>query len=136
MGVVYRATYRKNGRVVALKVLTADVTANPIVVTRFEREMEILEKLDHTNITRYYGGGCVGGQYFYVMRLMKGGSIDRLLKKSGPLPWERVVEFGMQICDALDHAHEQGVIHRDLKPARNVWSSATSGSRETWARQA
>lgn len=117
MGIVYRAVYRKNGRVVALKVLTPELSSNPKLVARFEREMEILEKLDHPNITRYYGGGQVKGQHFYAMRLMGGGCLSELLKKKGSFPWEQVVEYGRQICDALDHAHEHGVIHRDLKPA-------------------
>ena len=117
MGIVYRARYRKNDRVVALKLLTPQLTENPRLVARFEREMEILEKLDHPNITRYYGGGVVKGQHFYAMRLMRGGTLSQLLKKKKQLPWEQVVEFGCQICDALDHAHENGIIHRDLKPA-------------------
>ncbi|NQV25342.1 MAG: protein kinase [Rhodopirellula sp.] len=117
MGVVYRAAYRKNGRIVALKVLTPDLSSNPKLVARFEREMAILEKLDHPNITRYYGGGKSRGQHFYAMRLMGGGTLAELLKRRHSLPWEQVVEYGLQICDALDHAHEHGVIHRDLKPA-------------------
>lgn len=117
MGIVYRAAYRKNGRVVALKVLTPELSANPKLVARFEREMKILEKLDHPNITRYYGGGKSNGQHFYAMRLMGGGTLAELLKRRGALPWEQVIEYGRQICDALDHAHEHGVIHRDLKPA-------------------
>ena len=117
MGIVYRAAYRKNGRIVALKVLTPELSSNPKLVARFEREMEILEKLDHPNITRYYGGGESKGRHFYAMRLMGGGTLAELLKRKGSLPWEQVVEFGQQICDALDHAHENGVIHRDLKPA-------------------
>ena len=117
MGIVYRARYRKNDRIVALKLLTPQFTENPRLVARFEREMKILEKLDHPNITRYYGGGVVKGQHFYAMRLMRGGTLSQLLKKKTQLPWEQVVEFGCQICDALDHAHENGIIHRDLKPA-------------------
>lgn len=117
MGIVYRATYRKNGRTVALKVLTPELTTNPKLVARFEREMQILEKLDHPNVTRYYGGGHKDGRYFYAMKLMSSGTLDRLLKKKGPLPWEQVVDYGIQICGALDHAHEQGIVHRDLKPA-------------------
>ncbi len=117
MGIVYRARYRRNDRIVALKVLTARMTENPRVVARFEREMQILEKLKHPGIARYYGGGVIKGQQFIAMKLMTGGTLEELLAQRGPLPWEQVVEFGKQICDALDHAHENGVIHRDLKPA-------------------
>lgn len=117
MGVVYRARYRKNDRIVALKVLSTSFSGNPRVAARFEREMQILERLKHPGVARYYGGGSVKGQQFIAMKLMTGGTLDDLLRKRGPLPWEQVVEFGKQICDALDHAHENGVIHRDLKPA-------------------
>jgi eukaryotic-like serine/threonine-protein kinase len=116
MGVVYRARYRKNDRIVALKVLTGSLSGHPKLVARFEREMEILQKLEHPNITKYYGGGKVDGKHFYAMKLMTGGSLHRLIKQKGQLPWEQVIDFGIHICSALDHAHSNGIIHRDLKP--------------------
>ena len=116
MGIVFRALYRKNDRIVAVKILTGPLSTNPKLVARFEREMEILQKLEHPNITKYYGGGKVDGHHFYAMKLMTGGNLHRLIKQKGQLPWEQVIEFGCQICDALDHAHSHGIIHRDLKP--------------------
>lgn len=116
MGIVFRARYRKNDRIVAVKILTGPLSTNPKLVARFEREMEILQKLEHPNITKYYGGGKVDGHHFYAMKLMTGGNLHRLIKQKGQLPWEQVIEFGCQICDALDHAHSHGIIHRDLKP--------------------
>ncbi len=117
MGVVYRAIYRKNGRITALKLLPHHLTENSRLVARFEQEMRILERLDHPHITKYYGGGKIRGQHFYAMKLMEGGTLADLLERRGALPWEQVIELGVQICDALDCAHSNGIIHRDLKPA-------------------
>ncbi|MEZ6064477.1 MAG: serine/threonine-protein kinase [Planctomycetaceae bacterium] len=117
MGIVYRATYLKGGQQVAVKVLAPDLTADYKVAKRFEREMAILKKLRHPNIVRYYGGGMSGQQQFYAMELVNGGSVDDLLRKQGRLSWETVVDYGMQIAKALEHAHDAAIIHRDLKPA-------------------
>lgn len=117
MGIVYKATYIKNGTEVALKVMPLVLTANKKLVERFEREMVILKKLKHPGIVRFYGGGSQDGQHFYAMEFIDGGTLAELLREQGRLPWEQVIEFGKQICEALEHAHEHGVVHRDLKPA-------------------
>lgn len=117
MGIVYKATYTKNGADVALKVLPLVLTANRKLVDRFEREMAILKKLKHPRIVQFYGGGEQDGQHFYAMEFINGGSLAELLEEQGRLPWQQVVEFGMQICEALEYAHENGIVHRDLKPA-------------------
>src|SRR6185369_6147054 len=117
MGVVYRARYVGNDRKVALKLLPQHVATNPALAARFEREMAILKDLRHPHIVHCFGGTCEGDQWFYAMQLVEGGSIDKLLRDRGVLPWERVVEYGLQICSALQHAHQRGVIHRDVKPA-------------------
>lgn len=116
MGVVYRATYTKTGQVVALKLLAAEMSTKPRLVARFERELAILKKLKHPNIVPCYGGGKIGEQQFLAMELVEGGSLAGVLKKRGKLPWEEVISIGLQICSALEHAHEHGIIHRDLKP--------------------
>jgi len=117
MGVVYRAKYTKTGQNVALKLLPAELSAKPRLVARFERELAILKKLKHPNIVPCYGGGKLGEQQFFAMELIEGGSLATELKKRGKLPWEDVIRIGLQICAALDHAHEHGIIHRDLKPS-------------------
>ncbi|MGQ0633309.1 MAG: serine/threonine-protein kinase [Planctomycetaceae bacterium] len=117
MGVVYRAQYTKTGQIVALKLLPDELSSNPRLVARFERELEILKKLKHPNIVPCYGGGKLGNQRFFAMELVTGGSLSGTLKKRGKLPWEEVIRLGIQVCAALEHAHEQGIIHRDLKPA-------------------
>ena len=116
MGIVYLATYTKNQKRVALKLLTESVANKPKLLARFERECDILKKLNHPNIVRYYGGGSVRGKHFYAMEYMDAGSLERRMKRKGTLNWQQAVEVAKQVCAGLDHAHRHSVIHRDLKP--------------------
>lgn len=117
MGIVYQARYKKTGQLVALKVLSPNLSADKKLLARFDRETQILKRLKHPNIVQYYGGGVHGGQRYYAMELMEGGSLEDLVKKrGGKLSWEQTIDVGKQICAALEHAHQHGIIHRDLKP--------------------
>jgi serine/threonine-protein kinase len=117
MGAVYRARYRKTGQRVALKVLAPGLGANETALKRFEREAEVLKQFNHRNIVRFYVASQFQGTPYYAMEYVDGESFDHVLKRRGRLTWEEVVEFGKQLCAALQHAHEQGIIHRDLKPS-------------------
>lgn len=117
MGVVYRATYSENGKQVALKLLPASLNEDTQLVARFKRELEILKKLKHPNIVLCFGGGRLGDQRFYAMEIVEGGTLADVLKSKGRFSWEDVVDYGIQVCEALQHAHEHGIVHRDLKPA-------------------
>ena len=97
MGVVYRGRYVVKNIDVAVKMLPDDVT-NPVVLARFEREMEVLKTLRHPNIVRSFGGVCEDKQRFYAMELMQGGSLEDQLQERGRLPWETVIEYGLQMC--------------------------------------
>jgi serine/threonine-protein kinase len=122
MGVVYRARYVVNNREVAVKMLPADVT-DKVVLARFERELEVLKSLKHQNIVRCFGGLCEDKGRFYAMELISGGTLESELQRRGRLPWELVVQYGLEMCEALECAHKKGVVHRDVKPSNFLITS-------------
>lgn len=117
MGVVYLATYLKTGQKMAVKVLAPELSSDQPLVRRFLREIEILSRLRHDQIVRYYGKGKDKSQHFYAMEYMDGGSIEGLLKKKGRLTWEETIDYARQVALALEYSHNNGIVHRDLKPA-------------------
>ncbi|MBN1657679.1 MAG: serine/threonine protein kinase [Anaerolineae bacterium] len=116
MAVVYRAWHDTLQRQVALKVLAPQLTRTPDFVTRFQREGHILARLSHANIVSVYDAGTDQGFYFLVMELIQGQSLDRALKRRGQFKPKHVVSIALQVGKALDYAHTNGVIHRDIKP--------------------
>jgi eukaryotic-like serine/threonine-protein kinase len=122
MGVVYRARYVVNNREVAVKMLPSDVS-DKVVLARFERELEVLKSLKHPNIVRCFGGVCEDKGRFYAMELVSGGTLENELQRRGRLAWEAVVQYGLQMCSALEWAHQQGVVHRDVKPSNFLITS-------------
>ncbi len=122
VGTIYRATDLSHEQHVALKILLPEVSGDPLIHARFEREMVILERLSHRNIVRYFGGGSSDSQLFYAMELVTGGSLKEMLQQSGRLPWREATTIGVQICSALQHAHNHGIIHRDLKPSNLLFT--------------
>jgi serine/threonine-protein kinase len=121
MGVVYRARYVVDNRHVAVKLLPQDI-ANATILSRFERELEILNTLRHPHIVRCFGGVCEGNQHFYAMELVEGGTLDKLLDERGKFSWEATVQFALQMASGLAYAHERGVVHRDVKPGNFLLS--------------
>ena len=116
MGMVYRARYVVKGIEVALKMLPNDVQ-DSTALARFEQEMEVLKTLRHPNIVRCFGGKCEDKQRFYAMELIRNGSLEEELNEVGRMTWEKVIEYGLQMCGALDYSHGKGIIHRDVKPS-------------------
>ena len=116
MGEVYQARNTKLDRDVALKVLPEAFTADPDRLARFEREAKVLASLNHPNIGSIYGLEEAEGVKALVLELAEGPTLaDRI--KQGPIPIDEALPIARQIAEALEAAHEQGVIHRDLKPA-------------------
>jgi serine/threonine protein kinase len=116
MGEVYRARDTKLKREVAIKVLPDEFSRDPDRVSRFQREAEVLASLNHPNIAAIHSLEEANGSRFLVLELVEGDTLaDRLQR--GPLPVDDALNIARQICEALEAAHEKGVVHRDLKPA-------------------
>ena len=116
MGEVYQARDTKLDRDVALKVLPEAFTSDPDRLARFEREAKVLASLNHPNIGTTYGLEEAEGVRALVLELIEGPTLaDRIAE--GPIPLDEALPIAKQIAEALEAAHEQGVIHRDLKPA-------------------
>jgi eukaryotic-like serine/threonine-protein kinase len=116
MGEVYRATDSKLGRDVAIKVLPEEFAKDADRVARFQREAKLLALLNHPNIAAIYGLEESSGTNFLVLELVEGDTLAERIP-SGPIPVEESLKLALQIAEALEAAHEKGVIHRDLKPA-------------------
>src|SRR6266849_3797840 len=115
MGEVYRARDTRLDRTVAVKVLSQHLSSSPESRQRFEREAKTISQLSHPHICALYDVGREGETEYLVMEYLEGETLsDRLLK--GPLAFEQVLRYGIEIADALDKAHRQGIVHRDLKP--------------------
>jgi Tol biopolymer transport system component len=116
MGEVYRARDAKLGRDVALKVLPEAFARDGERMARFQREAKVLASLNHSNIASIYGLEDSGPTHALVMELVEGPTLaDRML--AGPLPAEEALAIAKQVCEALEYAHERGIVHRDVKPA-------------------
>ena len=115
-GEVYEATDRNLDRRVALKVLRSSLANNEEFIDRFFGEAEILLSLDHRNIVKVWNTGEIDGRYFIDMEFVEGLDLRQWEKGHRPLPIEIVVLLLVQISSGLRHAHEKGVIHRDVKP--------------------
>ena len=116
MGVVYRAQDLKLGRQVALKVLPTGNTASEEAVERFRREARTASSLNHPNICTIYGFDEHEGQLYLAMELLDGEPLDKKLA-GRPLDLKVLLDIAAQVADALDAAHTEGVLHRDVKPA-------------------
>jgi predicted Ser/Thr protein kinase len=118
MGAVFEAEQISLGRRVALKILRFGGVSDPEAIERFQREAETVAKLHHTNIVPIFAVGSERGVNFYAMQFIDGQSLAEVLAdKKQPLPPEQVAEWGLQAAEALTHAHQRGVIHRDVKPS-------------------
>ena len=116
MGVVYRAFDRELQEPVAIKTLRPEALAGDgVALERFKQEIRLARKITHRNVVRTYDLGEIGGTYYLTMEYVEGTPLKQLIATRGPLPVAVTLTIGKQLCRALEVAHEQGVIHRDIK---------------------
>src|SRR6267154_2572534 len=123
MGEVYRARDTRLERTVAIKILPAQFSSEPVRKQRFEREAKTISSLNHPHICTLHDIGHQDGIDYLVMECVEGETLAKRLEK-GPLPLDQVLKFGAQIADALDKAHCSGIVHRDLKPGNIMLTPA------------
>jgi tRNA A-37 threonylcarbamoyl transferase component Bud32 len=116
MGAVYLAEHKLMHRQVALKVIRADLSAQPQLIQRFQREVQAAAQLSHPNIVIAYDAEQAGSCHFLVMEYVEGTDLARLVKERGPLSVRQACDCVRQAALGLQHAHEHQLIHRDLKP--------------------
>jgi WD40 repeat protein len=126
MGVVYKARQRTANRVVALKMIRAGQFAGRDEIQRFRLEAEAIGNLDHPNIVPIYEVGEHQGQPYFSMKLVEGGSLAQCLRLSPSIPIGERVELMVKVARAVHHAHQRGILHRDLKPD-NILLAPASG---------
>jgi HAMP domain-containing protein len=117
MGVVYRAFDREVGEMVAIKTLRPDLgDIDATLLERFKQELRLARRITHRNVVRTYDLGEVDGIYYITMELVRGTTVATLIREAGRLDVPATLTIGKQVCRALEVAHEEGIIHRDVKP--------------------
>src|SRR5262245_47852638 len=116
MGRVYKAYDRELDRFIALKVLQPELASDPQIIQRFKHELLLASRISHKNILRIHDLSEADGVKFITMAFVEGQDLHDILKTERPLPLDRSLKFARQLCEALDAAHHEGVVHRDFKP--------------------
>ncbi len=129
MGVVYRVEHLRMGKIAAMKVLHRDLVADVDIVQRFEREAHAVSRLNHPHTVQVFDFGQFQNNLYLIMELVRGLDLGRVVSRDGPIAWARAAPMFVQICGALQEAHELGIVHRDLKP-ENVLITRTTGGRD------
>ncbi len=117
MGQVFKARHRPTGKLVAVKVLSADAVKNRRLIERFKKEARAVARLKHPNIVRAYEAGKINRIRYLVMEYVEGENMLARVKRKGPLPVDECVRSILEAARGLDYAHQKGVIHRDIKPS-------------------
>jgi serine/threonine protein kinase len=123
MGAVYRAVHRRMDRTVALKVLRPEISRDPVLKQRFEREVRAAAKLSHPNIVAAYDAREEDGLYCLITEFIDGDDLNAMVRRDGPLPVPEAVDVILQAARGLEYAHARGIIHRDIKPANLLCDS-------------
>lgn len=123
MGMVFKALHRTMNRVVAIKMISQNLLSSPELVKRFQREVRVAATLEHPNIVRAYDADQAKGVHFLVLEYVRGENLAETVKREGPLSLSKAVDAIVQAARGLDHAHEHGIVHRDVKPGNLMRNS-------------
>lgn len=122
MGTVYRGIAPETGEQVAIKILAPDLSDDPSFLERFQEEVQTLLRLKHPNIVQLLSFGKQEDVFYFAMELVEGKSLYAMQKTGHRFSYSDVIEIGLRVCEALQHSHNLGVIHRDLKPGNIIMS--------------
>jgi len=123
MGQVFKAIHRRMERFAAIKVLPAKSLDSPDAVKRFYQEVKVAARLNHPNIVTTYDASEQGGVHYLVMEYVEGRDLAVLVKRDGPMPVRRALDYVIQAARGLEYAHGKGIVHRDIKPANLLLDS-------------
>jgi eukaryotic-like serine/threonine-protein kinase len=128
MGSVYKASQPAMNRMVAIKILHPKLAGRKDLTSRFRREARAMSQLTHPNTAKVfmYGEAEEDGSLYIVMEMLEGRNLNQTVRKEGPMPAERAIPILIQVCGALQEAHDLGIVHRDLKP-ENIFLSRQGG---------
>jgi len=127
MGVVYRVEHARIGKLMALKLLTGELSRDAQQVARFKREALLASKLSHPNTVQVFDFGTSDTMVYLAMELLRGEDLSKLIRREGPLGVERTAKIIVQICSSLAEAHDKGIVHRDLKPENIIIVKGQAG---------
>lgn len=145
VGQVFKARHRRMNRIVALKLIRRERLSDSETVGRFLREIQVVSQLSHPNVVHAFDAGPAGTGYFLAMEYVEGTDLAKLVRQSGPLPVAQATDYIRQAALGLQHAHERGLVHRDVKPPnflvtqlpdKHGHRKESAASSSTWQAQA
>lgn len=116
MSVIYKATDRSLGRTVAIKILRPSLTQDPAFLGKFQQEARSVANLAHPNIVTVHDVGADGPTHYIVMEMVEGSDLKKVIKTQGALPWQKALNYAINICNGLGYAHRSQLVHADVKP--------------------
>ena len=127
MSLLYKAKDEHLDKIVALKILPEEYEKNPVLLRLFQKEFKNLAHMDHPNITRIYHAGKFGNRWYFVMEWIEGIDLKKYILKNGPLSLDTTLLILRQVADALNYAHKNGIIHRDIKSSNILIKKSADG---------